>query len=168
MASISNRIGGDIDMKIVALAGSFNPLHDGHKALIDKALSLPADMLQIGIMSSGYINKTKGIVPISEFSRTISAVEYATNKHKMTIDFDIMNNIFWDILINKDIAYLVVSDEKDYTEYITHVNGLRKYQGLNEIEIVIVQTIKDANGDKLSSTNIRNGKINEHGCRKVE
>ena len=143
----------------VAVGGTFDPLHDGHKALLMKACELSrGGELFIGLTSD----------------------EMSKNKHHEVRDYqsrysDIMRFIraqgINPVIVKLDdpygptregdFDYLVVSPETYPTAL--KINEIRREKGLGQINIVVVGYVLAEDGLPISATRIRQGEIDEHG-----
>jgi pantetheine-phosphate adenylyltransferase len=146
-------------MPRVAVGGTFNPLHDGHIALLKKAMELcSGGELLIGLTSDEMTGKKD------------HEVEDYQTRYDDVMKFFKMLGIIPTIVklddpygptIREDFDYLVVSPE-------THPSGLkintiRKERGLCQLKIVLVDYVLADDGLPISSTRIWSGEIDGHG-----
>lgn len=146
-------------MTRVAVGGTFDPLHDGHKALLMKSIELSKDgELIIGLASDEMAkNKTH-------------KVDDYRSRYNEVLEFICNQGVFPKIVklddpygptITDDFDYLVVSPE-------THavgdkINRIRSEKNLKPLKIVVVDYILADDGLAISSTRIRKGEIDNHG-----
>ncbi|MCK4938538.1 MAG: phosphopantetheine adenylyltransferase [Methanosarcinales archaeon] len=147
-------------MSKVAVGGTFNPLHDGHKALLTRAHQLSnGGELIIGITS----NEMAG----DKYHK----VENWNVRRQVVMGFmqDTFNTTpiivkLYDSLgptIKEDFDYLVVSPE---TEPIGHlINTRRAEQGKQPIHIELAEYVLAGDGQPISSTRVLQGEIDVHG-----
>jgi pantetheine-phosphate adenylyltransferase len=146
-------------MSRVAVGGTFNPLHDGHIALLKKAVELSrGGELLIGLTSDEMTRKKDHEVD-----------DYQT-RYEDVLKFIKTLGIIPTIVrledpcgptISEDFDFLVVSPE-------THPSGLkineiRSERKLKQLDIVLVDYVLAEDGLPISSTRIWNGEIDGHG-----
>ncbi len=146
-------------MSRVAVGGTFDPLHDGHRALLKKAVDMSrGGDLVIGITSDEMA------------SSKIHTVDDFRSRHYEIMKFIRAQGVIPSIVrlddpygptINDDFDYLVVSPE-------THpvglkINMIRKERGLKQLKIILVDYVLAEDGLPISGTRIRKGEIDEHG-----
>jgi len=146
-------------MSRVAVGGTFNPLHDGHIALLKKAVELSRDgELLIGLTSDEMTRKKDHEVDfyqmryndVMKFIKTLGVIPTI-----MRLDDP------FGPTISEDFDYLVVSPE---TQPIgLKINTIRKEKGLKLLKIVLVDYVLAQDGLPISGTRIRRGEIDEHG-----
>jgi pantetheine-phosphate adenylyltransferase len=146
-------------MSRVAVGGTFNPLHDGHIALLKKAVELSrGGELLIGLTSDEMTRKKDHEVDdyhtrlndVMKFIKTLGIIPTIVRLDDP-----------YGPTIREDFDYLVVSPE-------THpiglkINSIRKEKGLCQLKIVLVDYVLADDGLPISSTRIWNGEIDGHG-----
>ena len=142
---------------ISAVAGTFNILHDGHKALLDRAFSI-GDKVFIGITSDEMASSSRDFIN-SYYVREKAVREYAASKEKEFRIFPI-DDVYGPDEMMDNVDVLVVSEE-------TLSNGRKVAERALErgrsIELSIVGIVKKDDGSKLSSTDIINGICSRNG-----
>lgn len=146
-------------MPRVAVGGTFNPLHDGHKALLLKAVELSrgGDLL-IGLTSDEMArNKIHEVDDyrsrydeVLKFIRTLGV-----NPRILKLDDP------YGPTIRDDFEYLVVSPETQPAG--EKINRIRSEKNLKALKIVLVDYVLADDGLPISSTRIRKGEIDNHG-----
>ncbi len=158
-----------MEYKLVVCGGTFDHLHQGHKIFLKSALALSDDVL-IGITSDKYAQQNKSrIAAMEPFAQRKEAVEHFL-KEKHLIDrvtIAAIDSVFypkdWETL---PIEAIIVTEETRKGAEI--VNNQRKRNGLPPLKIVSIPFIRDETKQKISSTNIREGKINTGGTAYVK
>jgi pantetheine-phosphate adenylyltransferase len=146
-------------MPRVAVGGTFNPLHDGHIALLKKAVELSrGDELLIGLTSDEMTRKKDHEVD-DYHSRYNDVIKFI--KTLGVIPTIVRLDDPYGPTIREDFDYIVVSPE---TQPIgLKINNIRKEKGLCQLKIVLVDYVLADDGLPISSTRIWNGEIDKHG-----
>ena len=146
-------------MPRVAVGGTFDPLHDGHKALLMKAVELGRDgELLIGL-TSDKMAKNKNH-EVNDYRSRYNEVMKFINDNGVIPRIVKLEDPYGPT-INEDFDFLVVSPE-------THpiglkINRIRTDKNMEPLKIVLVDYVLADDGLPISSTRIRNGEIDNHG-----
>ncbi|VVB86146.1 Phosphopantetheine adenylyltransferase [uncultured archaeon] len=146
-------------MARVAVGGTFDPFHDGHKALLEKACELSrSGELLVGLTSDKMAsNKTHEIGDYH--SRYDAVMRFILSRGKTPVIVKLDDP--YGPTINSDFDYLVVSPETH--KMALKINSIRREKGMKEIEIVLVDYVLADDGLPISSTRVKRGEIDEHG-----
>ena len=146
---------------ITALGGTFDIIHVGHIELIQKAVSI-SDKIIIGLTSDAFISKNDKKI-INNFEQRSENLEKTIREKFPDCSFEIakLDDDFGPAVIQGDVDALVVSEETSKKGAI--LNALRKERKLDPVEIIIVPMKMASDGNRISSTRIRNSEIDSSG-----
>ncbi|GAA0275639.1 phosphopantetheine adenylyltransferase [Halobacterium noricense] len=147
----------------VALGGTFDPIHDGHRKLFERAFELGD--VTVGLTSDELAAQTRSVDrevrPFEERERDLDA-ELDAIADDYDSEFEIRNlEAPTGIATEPEFDVLVVSPETKATG--ERINDIRAERGLDPLDIEVVDHVRAEDGDIISSTRIVQGKIDEHG-----
>lgn len=150
----------------VAVAGTFGPLHDGHRALLKEALKRGVEGVVVGLSSDEFATETRrpDPRPIPSYKARKQQVEAAlegldewnraTEIRKFTDEYGFADD-------DPSLDALVVSPETD--QEVAEINHRRSARGMEPLTPIVVSYTYAADGNPISSTRIVKGEIDEHG-----
>jgi pantetheine-phosphate adenylyltransferase len=146
---------------LTALGGTFDIIHLGHLILLQKAISI-SEKIIIGLTSDSFIEKT-GKKITNNFEQRSETLEKTIHEKFPDCSFEIakLDDDFGPAVIEGDVDALVVSAETSKKGDI--LNVLRKERNLKPVEVVIVPMKMASDGNRISSTRIRNSEIDSSG-----
>ena len=146
---------------LVAMGGTFDVVHSGHIALLDKAFSISSKVI-IGL-SSDQLAKKRGKNLTSDYSKRLSLLKSVIEKNFPNSSYEIskLENDFGPAVIEGSVKALVVSEETSGKGI--RLNELRAERNLSPVRIVVVPMILAKDGKAISTTRIKNFEIDDSG-----
>jgi len=148
----------------VVVAGTFGPLHDGHRTLLRTALKYGDGGIVVGLTTDTFAqaSRTRDVPP---FGDRAAAVEVAIGEidewgreHEVRAiegEADIVD-------ADPDIDALVISPET--APELADINEMRRERGMAPLEGIVAPYVLAEDGERISSTRIARGEIDEHGA----
>jgi pantetheine-phosphate adenylyltransferase len=148
--------------KKVAVGGTFDELHRGHKVLLTKAFEIGERVL-IGLTSDDLVQKmSKPHVTASYPERLKGLEEFLENlRLKSRAEVVTLDDPYGSSIRDPDIQALVVSEETKPTAI--KINERRQQAHLLQLEIVVVHMVPSQNCTPISTTRIRRGEMDREG-----
>jgi pantetheine-phosphate adenylyltransferase len=147
----------------VALGGTFDPVHDGHRALFERAFELGD--VTVGLTSTELAAKTRNedryVRPYGKRKEGLEA-ELEAYAESYGRDFEVRKlREPTGIATEPQFEILVVSPETETGG--KRINEIRRDRDLDPLDIEVVDHVRAEDGDIISSTRIVRGEIDEHG-----
>ena len=147
----------------VALGGTFDPVHDGHRRLFERAFELGD--VTVGLTSDELAPKTRAVERhVRSFDERKADLENELEsiaaEHGREFEVRKLEQPTG-IATERQFDYLVVSPET--RKGGERINEIRRERGHDPLEVVVVPHLRADDGDIISSTRIVNGEIDEHG-----
>jgi pantetheine-phosphate adenylyltransferase len=146
----------------VMVGGTFDPLHDGHKRLLDRSFSIAGarGRVVIGLTTDSFASKKSH--PIRPFLVRKEELEryIASCWHNVSCRIEPLNDRFGSAL-DADFDALVVSEET--LPVAVEINKLRKENHRKKVDIHQISCVLAEDGRWISSTRIYRGEIDVHG-----
>ncbi|WP_433624083.1 phosphopantetheine adenylyltransferase [Halomicrococcus sp. NG-SE-24] len=147
----------------VALGGTFDPVHDGHRKLFERAFE--RGDVTVGLTSDELAPKTRHVDryvrSFEERKRDLEA-ELRAIAEEFDREFQVRKlEEPTGIATEPQFDALVVSPEtRDGGQ---RINEIREQRGHDPLEIIVVDHVEAEDGNIISSTRIVEGEIDEHG-----
>jgi pantetheine-phosphate adenylyltransferase len=146
----------------VMVGGTFDPLHDGHKRLLDRSFEIagPGGQVVIGLTSDSFVShKIHPIRPFTERKRDLERYISSTT-HSTRWSIEPLNDRYGSAL-ETDFDALIVSEET--LKGAVEINKIRKSKGRKKVDIHQISCVLAEDGRWISSTRIYLGEIDVHG-----
>ncbi len=140
----------------VAVGGTFDKFHDGHKKLLSTAFEI-ANNVEIGVTSDAF-GGLKGDIDSCNVRMKNLKSFFKDYSNFIIVPLD---DPYGTTIYDSDFDAIVVSEETEPTA--VEINEIRISKGMNPIDIVVVSFVLAYDGTPISSTRIRRGEINKNG-----
>lgn len=148
--------------KLVALGGTFDILHAGHRHLLSEAFKL-GDMVLIGVTSDrlvATIHKKHQVRPFSSRTRDLR-VFLKTRRWSSRARVSMLRDPYGPAARRKKLEALIVSNGTLASG--RRLNRLRRQNRLRSLDLHVVDLFKADDGKPISTTRVRNGEIDLQG-----
>ena len=146
----------------IATGGTFDVLHDGHKALLAAAFASRADHVLIGLTSDAFARQTRAQMN-SYAVRERRLAAYLRSRGWRSFRIEPIDDPFGPADDLPDLDVLVVSAER--ARVAASLNESRTQKGLRPLEVRSVPMVLAQDGLAIQSRRIRAGVIDRHGKR---
>ena len=148
--------------KTVAVGGTFDEFHKGHRALLVKAFEVGEQVL-IGLCSDELVKKLDKPHPTVPYTKRLEELKVFLREHGFLERAKIisLNDIYGVTLSKGCIEALVVSKETEPTAF--KINEKRKGLGLPPLFVEIIEMVPSENHAPISTTRIYRREIDREG-----
>jgi len=142
----------------VAVGGTFDRFHYGHRKLLEKAFEI-GELVVIGVTSDIFGGEKGDIDPCDK--RMSNLNHFLATKHHNNFNISRLEDPFGTTIYEDDFDAIVVSKETKPTAI--EINKIREKKGMKLIDVITIDFVFAADGVPISSTRIRNGEIDIKG-----
>jgi pantetheine-phosphate adenylyltransferase len=151
----------------VAVAGTFGPIHDGHRSLFETALEFGDDGVVVALTSDALAEETRHEPrPVPPFGERRAAVERelaAVDRWDREVAVRELHDRHGIASSDPSLDALVVSPET--VDELGAINDERRERDLEPLLGLVVPYVLADDGERISSTRVVRGEIDEHGDR---
>ena len=140
----------------VAVGGTFDKFHDGHKKLLSTAFEIGRE-IEIGVTSDAFGGLKGDIDSCKERMSNLNSF-FSDKSNFVVVSLD---DPYGTTIYDGDFDAIVVSEETEPTA--VEINEIRVSKGMKPLDIVVVSFVLAYDGNPISSTRIRRGEINQNG-----
>jgi pantetheine-phosphate adenylyltransferase len=146
----------------VAVGGTFDELHMGHKSLLSKAFEI-GEKVVIGLSSDEFVSKMSKPHETASYAERLLELQAFLEKSGLADRAEIvpLNDSYGLTVSGKGLEALVVSKETESTA--NKINEIRSKASLSPLKIVAVSMVPAENCGSISTTRIRSGEIDRNG-----
>jgi cytidyltransferase-like protein len=146
----------------VAVGGTFDELHKGHKTLLYKAFEVGRKVV-IGLSSDEFVSRMGKPHDTASYNERRKELDDYLKQSGLAKRAEIvpLNDPFGLTISGKDLDALIVSKETQRTA--EKINEKRQISKLPLLEIIAVNMVPAENNVPISTTRIRTGEIDRNG-----
>lgn len=145
----------------VAVGGSFDPFHKGHRELLAKAFNI-GEKVFVGIVSDNF-SKRLGKDLEDTYDGRVRKIKAFINENFPESNYRIgaLDDYIGQIVISDNVDAIVVTKETEGN--IQSVRRLRAAKKLKPLSIIRIPYVLDDRGQRISSSRIKHLEIDEGG-----
>ncbi len=146
----------------VAVGGTFDEFHKGHRTLLMKAFQISEEVL-VGLTSDDFVEKLTKPHPTAPYKERLEELKTFLREHDFLERTTIipLDDVYGVTLSKGCVEALVVSRETEPTAL--KINEKRKTIGLPPLYIIVIDMVPSENHVSISTTRIRRGEIDREG-----
>jgi pantetheine-phosphate adenylyltransferase len=147
---------------VVAVGGTFDEFHKGHRALLKKAFEV-GDRVLIGLCSDDFVKKLKKPHKIASYEKRLEDLKRFLRKRSVLERAEIIPlNDPYGVTVSKNrLDAIVVSKETEPRAY--EINEKRRSSGLPSLKVFVIDMILAEDYFPISSTRIWLEEIDREG-----
>ena len=148
--------------RVVAVGGTFDEFHKGHRALLKKAFEV-GDRVLIGLCSDDFVEKLKKPHRIASYDQRLEELKRFLRKRAVLERAEIIPlNDPYGVAVSKNrLDAIVVSKETEPRAY--EINEKRRSKGLPSLKVFVINMILAEDYFPISSTRIWLEEIDREG-----
>lgn len=149
----------------VAVAGTFGPIHDGHRRLFEHALRFGTDGVVVGLTTDALATETRSeprpIPPFEERKRLVEDAFADLDEWGRPVEVRPLEDEHGIASTDPAIDALVVSPET--ASELETINDRRRGHGFDPLTGIVAPYVLADDGQRISSTRMVTGEIDAHG-----
>ena len=151
-----------VSFKTVAVGGTFDEFHKGHRALLEKAFEV-GEKVMIGLCTDDFVDKMKKPHVIAPFAVRLEELKGFLRKKGWLERAEIvpLHDPFGPALTSQTINVLIVSKETESIAY--ELNKKRRVNNLPSLNVIAIGMIMAETAGPISTTRIRDLEIDHEG-----
>ena len=148
--------------KLVALGGTFDSLHAGHRQLLSEGFKL-GDVVLIGVTSDGFVTSLHKKHQVRSFSSRVRDLNrFLKTRHwSSRARVTVLREPYGPAARRRKLQALIVS--RGTLVSGRRLNQLRRQNGLQPVDLHVVDILRAADGKPISTTRVRDGEIDPQG-----
>jgi len=148
--------------RVVAVGGTFDKLHKGHKTLILKAFEVGETVI-IGLCTDLFAEKLRKNHDVSPYTTRLRDLKRFLKENGLAERARIipLNDPYGPTLKSRRIEALIVSRETEPRAF--QINNLRRAAGLKPLDIITIDMVPAYDNSPISTTRIYKGEIDREG-----
>ena len=145
----------------VALGGTFDVIHKGHRILLNRAFDL-SKIVSVGLTTENFAKKVKSY-PVISYAKRKRILENLMKKEGWNNKYEILplSDPYGLTTSAEDIEAIVVSEET--LSRAREINAIRRRKKLYPLDIICVGTVLADDKRPITATRIREGEIDFEG-----
>lgn len=147
----------------VAVGGTFDRLHCGHRLLLTYAALYAEKQLRVGVADGCLLDKKEMRELVEPLSTRLENVVRFVKQIRSDLKLDVVpiEDVYGGTDVIAEIDLIVVSEET--AKSVSRINEARALNNLSPLEHVVIPNIMHEDGTLVSSTELRRGVI--HPCK---
>jgi len=149
-------------LETVAVGGTFDEFHEGHKVLLKKAFEI-GNHVFIGVISDDLVKKWGKPHKVATYEKRLNDLKRFLRRQGVLNRAEILplHDSYGITVSSKSLDGLVVSRETEARAY--EINEKRRAKGLKPLKIIIIEAVLAENSAPISTTRIRRKEIDHDG-----
>ncbi len=147
----------------VVVAGTFGPIHDGHRSLLEEALRYGDEGVVVGLTTDEFANATRdrAVPSFDDRRRALRAELDAIDEFGRSVEIEPIEDEYG--VADEDPALDAVVVSSETADDVVDVNRRRTDRGMDPLVVIEVPMVTAEDGERISSTRIVRGEIDEEG-----
>jgi len=149
-------------LKLVAVGGTFDEFHKGHRTLILKAFEV-GECVLIGVSTDDLVQKMRKPHIVATYDVRVEELKGFLHRNGLLDRAEIvpLYDSYGVTLTSEKLEGIIVSSETE--SVASEINEKRKARGLHLLEIFVIEMVPAENSAPISTTRIRHLEIDREG-----